>query len=98
MTQRVFETKILIRGSENIGKIGKVFSLVAEKTLTVVGMKSRIRAKLLNERVIGNRTLVFSLEVSGFPQCFQEPFRHFAAFWAVEITTEFLFVGMATTT
>jgi hypothetical protein len=38
---------------------------------------------------------VFSLEVSGFPQCFQEPFRHFAAFWAIEITTEFLFVGMA---
>ena len=53
MTQRVFETKILIRGSENIGKIGKVFSLVAEMTLTVVGMKSRIRAKLLNERVKG---------------------------------------------
>jgi hypothetical protein len=25
-------------------------------------------------------------------------FRHFAAFWAIEITTEFLFVGMATTT
>jgi hypothetical protein len=43
----------------------------------------------------GNRTLVFSLEVSGFSQCFQEPFRHFAAFWAIEITTEFLFVGMA---
>jgi hypothetical protein len=53
VTQRVFETKILIRGSENIGKIGKVFSLVAEMTLTVVGMKSRIRAKLLNERVKG---------------------------------------------
>jgi hypothetical protein len=46
----------------------------------------------------GNRTLVFSLEVSGFSQCFQEPFRHFAAFWAIEITTEFLFVGMAITT
>src|SRR6202022_4683528 len=28
----------------------------------------------------GNRTLVFSLEVSGFSQCFQEPFLHFAAF------------------
>jgi hypothetical protein len=37
------------------------------------------------------------LEVSGFLQCFQEPFRHFAAFWAIEITTEFLFVGMAVT-
>jgi len=37
-------------------------------------------------------------EVSGFPQCLQEPFRYFAAFWAIEITTEFLFVGMATTT
>jgi hypothetical protein len=34
--------------------------------------------------------------VSGFPQCFQKPFRHFPAFWAIEITTEFLFVGMAT--
>jgi hypothetical protein len=45
----------------------------------------------------GNRTLVFSLEISGFSQCFQELFRHFAAFWAIEITTEFLFVGMATT-
>src|SRR6267142_4783930 len=41
------------------------------------------------------RTLVFSLEVSGFSQCFQKPFRHFVAFWAIEITTEFLFVGMA---
>jgi hypothetical protein len=47
------------------------------------------------ERVKGNRTLVFSLEVSGISQCFQVPFRHFAAFWAIEITTEFLFVGMA---
>jgi len=36
------------------------------------------------------RTLVFSLEVSGFSQCFQKPFRHFVAFWAIEITTEFL--------
>jgi hypothetical protein len=35
------------------------------------------------------------LEVSGFSQCFQKPFRHFAAFWAIEITTELLFVGMA---
>jgi hypothetical protein len=26
----------------------------------------------------------FSLEVSGFSQCFQEPFRHIAAFWAIE--------------
>jgi hypothetical protein len=41
--------------------------------------------------------LVFSLEISRFPQCFQEPFRHFAAFWAIEIATEFLFVGMAIT-
>jgi hypothetical protein len=65
MTQRVFETKILIRRSENIGKIGKVFSLVAEMTLTVVGMRSRIRAKLLKlfGAGEGNRTLVFSLEV-----------------------------------
>ena len=31
-------------------------------------------------------------------QCFQEPFRHFAAFRAIEITTEFLFAGMAATT
>jgi hypothetical protein len=43
----------------------------------------------------GNRTLVFSLEVGKFPQCFQEPFRHFSASWAIEMTTEFLFVGMA---
>jgi hypothetical protein len=46
----------------------------------------------------GNRTLVFSLEGSEISQCFQEPFRHFAAFWPIEIPTEFLFVGMATTT
>jgi hypothetical protein len=46
----------------------------------------------------GNRTLVFSLEVGKFPQFFQEPFRHFAAFCAIEVTTEFLFVGMAATT
>jgi hypothetical protein len=39
---------------------------------------------------------VLSLEVSGFSQYFQELFRHFSAFWAIEITTEFLFVGMAT--
>jgi hypothetical protein len=64
VTQRVFETKILIRGSENIGKIGKVFRLVAEMTLTAVGMRSRIRAKLLKLLGAGegNRTLVFSLE------------------------------------
>src|SRR5258708_33241924 len=42
----------------------------------------------------GNRTLVFSLEVSGFSQCFQKPFRHFAAFWAIEITRDFFLVGM----
>jgi hypothetical protein len=35
------------------------------------------------------------LEVSGFSRFLQHPFRHFAAFWAIEITTEFLFVGMA---
>jgi hypothetical protein len=35
------------------------------------------------------------LEVSGFSQSFQKPFRHFAACWAIEITTEFLHVGMA---
>jgi hypothetical protein len=45
----------------------------------------------------GNRTLVFSLEVFEFLQCFQEPFRHIAAFWAIEITTEFLFVVMTIT-
>jgi hypothetical protein len=28
----------------------------------------------------GNRTLVFSLEVSGFPECFQSPFRHLQLF------------------
>src|SRR4030081_2781777 len=63
-------------------------------------MRSRIRAKSLESFGAGegNRTLVVSLEVSGFSQCFQEPFRYFAAFWAIEITTEFLFVGMATTT
>jgi hypothetical protein len=38
------------------------------------------------------------LEVSGFSQCFQEPFRHLTAFWAIEITTELLFVGMAVAT
>jgi hypothetical protein len=38
------------------------------------------------------------LEVSGFSRFFQQPFRHFAAFWAIEITTEFLFVGMAKVT
>jgi len=38
------------------------------------------------------------LEVGKFLQCFQKPFRHFAAFWAIEITTEFLVVGMAKVT
>ena len=37
-------------------------------------------------------------EVGKFPQCSQKPFRYFAAFFTIEITTEFLFVGMATTT
>ena len=46
------------------------------------------------ERGGGNRTLVFSLEVSEFLLCFEHPFRHSAAFRAIEITTEFLFVGM----
>jgi len=50
------------------------------------------------ELVNRSRPLVFSLEVGKFPQCFQEPFRHFAAFWAIEITTEFLVVGMAKVT
>jgi hypothetical protein len=50
------------------------------------------------ERVKGIEPSYSALEVSGIPQCFQEPFRHFAAFWAIQITTEFLFVGMATTT
>jgi len=45
----------------------------------------------------GKLTLVFSLEVSGISQCFQKLFRHFTAFWTIEITTEFLFVGMAIT-
>ncbi len=31
----------------------------------------------------------------GFRNAFKGGFRHFAAFWAIEITTEFLFVGMA---
>lgn len=58
-------------------------------------MRFCARSKVLKtlERGGGNRTLVFSLEVSGFSQCFQEPFRHFSAFWAIEIATEFLFVG-----
>jgi hypothetical protein len=49
---------------KTIGKIGNVFSLVAEMTLTVLGMRSRIRAKLLKlfGAGEGNRTLVFSLE------------------------------------
>jgi len=38
------------------------------------------------------------LEVFGFSRFFQQPFRHFAPFWAIEITTEFLFVGMAKVT
>jgi len=38
------------------------------------------------------------LTAAHFPQFFQEPFRHFAAFCAIEVTTEFLFVGMAATT
>jgi len=45
----------------------------------------------------GNRTLVFSLEVFEFLLRFQQAFRQFTAFLLVEITTEFLFVGMATT-
>src|SRR6266849_9239219 len=63
---------ILIRGTENIGKIGKVFSLVAEMTLTAVGMRLRIRAKLLKlfGAGEGNRTLVFSLEVSKYCNVF----------------------------
>jgi len=35
------------------------------------------------------------LEVSRFSQCFQESVPHFAAFPAIEINMEFLFVGMA---
>jgi len=42
-----------------------------------------------------NRTLVFSLEVGKLLKCFQKPFRHFAAVWSIEITSEFLFVGIA---
>ena len=61
-------------------------------------MRFCARSKALKtlERRGGNRTLVFSLEVGKFPQCFQQPFRQFAAVRAIEITTEFLFVGMAT--
>lgn len=55
---------------------------------------ARSKALRILERGGGNRPLVFSLEVGKFPQCFQVPFRHFAAFWAIEIATEFLFVGM----
>ncbi|QOZ44785.1 hypothetical protein XH89_15855 [Bradyrhizobium sp. CCBAU 53340] len=42
----------------------------------------------------GNRTLVFSLEVFEFPLRFQQTFRQFAAFLLVEITTDFVPVGM----
>jgi hypothetical protein len=38
------------------------------------------------------------LEVGTFPQCFQKLFRHFAAFWAIEIATEFLVFGLAKVT
>jgi hypothetical protein len=57
-----------IRVTENTGKIGRVFSLVAEMILAVVGMRSRIRAKSQRLRGAGegNRTLVFSLEVGKF--------------------------------
>src|SRR6267378_6966941 len=70
------------------------------RILSAVSISSGDRlGKLLGDGAgEGNRTLVFSLEVSKFPQCFQEPFRHFAAFWAIEITTEFLLVGMAVAT
>jgi hypothetical protein len=68
--------------------------------LTCQNRNPRFRAKPLKlfRAGEGNRTLVFSLEVGKFPQCFQKPFRHFAAFWAIEINTEFLFVGMAIAT
>jgi hypothetical protein len=35
------------------------------------------------------------LGVDQFPQCLYSPFRNFTAFWAIETTSEFLFVGMA---
>jgi hypothetical protein len=38
------------------------------------------------------------LEVSGFSQCLQKPFRHFSARWAIGITKEFRFVRMAVPT
>ena len=59
-------------------------------------MKSGALAKSLKKLGAGegNRTLVFSLEVFEFPQCFQRPFRHFAAYRAIEIATEFPVVGM----
>jgi hypothetical protein len=84
---------ILIRGTENIGKVGKVFSLVAEMTLTAVEMRSRIRAKFGGGE--GNRTLVFSLEVLEFSHVFKGASDISQPFWAIEITTEFLFVRMA---
>ena len=60
-------------------------------------MQSGARVKVLKTLELMKRVApVFSLEVGKFPQCFQKPFRHFAAFWAIEIITEFLFVGMAT--
>jgi hypothetical protein len=30
------------------------------------------------------------LEASGFSQYFQDPFRHFLTFWAIEIAREFI--------
>src|SRR5258705_4435678 len=67
------------------------------RILSAVSISSGDRlGKLLGDGAgEGNRTLVFSLEVSAFAQCFQKPFRHFAAFWAIETTMEFPFVGMA---
>jgi hypothetical protein len=54
-------------------------------------------AKIL-ERVKGIEPSYSAWKSANFRNFFQEPFRHFAAFCAIEVTTEFLFVGMAATT
>jgi hypothetical protein len=63
-----------------------------------VGMQSGARVKVLKtlELMKGVAPLYSAWKFGKFPQCFQKPFRHFAALWAIEITREFRFVGMAT--
>jgi hypothetical protein len=59
----------------------------------------KFRAKSLKSRPERSRESNPRIQLGSLAilQCFQEPLRHFAAFRAIEITTEFLFVGMATT-